>query len=127
MSRKSNSRPSRTPVHNNEASNSTMHLSRKMETAAQNDRRTFKTTEFLRNKCLDFDMYGRRVTLTFHGHEKFRTQFGAFCTILIAAICLMYALFKLSMLFGPKYAVPLVSEISPDSFYRIFGEVQAGI
>ena len=48
----------------------------------------------VRDKCLDFDMYGRNVMLTYQGHEKFRTKFGTFCTFFIGAILLLYAVFK---------------------------------
>ena len=63
-------------------------------------------------------MYGRNVTLTFHGHDKFRTNFGAFCTIFIALIVISYAVFKATELTNPIHTVPAMSVVHYQSFYE---------
>ena len=74
----------------------------------------------INDKCLAFDMYGRRVQLTYHGNENFRTNFGAFCTIFIGTIVMAYAIFKSTQLVNPFHALPLQSKVHRSSFYETF-------
>ena len=73
----------------------------------------------LAKKCISLDLYGRNVQLTYNGHEKFRTKFGAFCTLLVFIIVMVYALYSLADLLSPQPILPLHSKISYRSFYAI--------
>ena len=73
------------------------------------------------DKCLSFDMYGRQVMLTFQGHDKLKTKFGAICTIIIGLVVLSYAAFKATELFNLKHALPVRSKIFSESLYEIYG------
>ena len=76
------------------------------------------------DKCLGLDLYGRNVQFTFHGNEKFRTKFGAFCTLIVGLIVTAYALFSLTDLLDPKLPVPAHSKILYRSFYDIYAGVE---
>ena len=80
-------------------------------------------TDNIGTKCLDLDLYGRHVNFTFHGHDKFRTKFGAFCTIFIGIIVTSYALFSATALLKPQPAVPTHSKLLYKSFYEIVDSV----
>ena len=76
------------------------------------------------DKCLGLDLYGRNVQFTFHGNEKFRTKFGAFCTLVVGLIVTAYALFSLTDLLDPKLPVPAHSKILYRSFYDIYSGME---
>ena len=59
--------------------------------------------------------------LTFHGHDKLKTKFGAICTIILGLIVLSYAAFKATELFNLKHALPVRSTIFNESLYEIYG------
>ena len=63
------------------------------------------------DKCLGLDLYGRNVQFTFHGNEKFRTKFGACCTVLVGILVTAYTLFSLTALLSPQPTVPVHSKI----------------
>lgn len=67
------------------------------------------------NRFYNLDMYGRPVSLTFHGEEKFKTPVGVVLTIsLVLFLCLFiaYNLAKLNQL-----TPSLRTELYQDSFY----------
>ena len=84
------------------------------------------TVNGVADKCLNFDMYGRRIALTYNGQDKFRTKFGAFCTILVGLIVTCYAMFKSLDLLQREHALPIRSQIFYESFYEMYEEV-AGV
>ena len=52
----------------------------------------FKTNDLdIREKCLNFDMYGKPVSLTFQGREKFQTSFGATITVIVTILVVTFA------------------------------------
>ena len=71
-------------------------------------------------KCVSLDLYGRNVQLTYHGNDKFRTKFGAFCTFLVFISVLTFAIFSMLDLLNPQPILPLFSKISYKSFYDIY-------
>ena len=79
-------------------------------------------SENIGDKCLSFDLYGRNVQFTFHGHEKFRTKFGAFCTFLVGFTVITYALISLNGLLNPQPTMPVQSRI----FYKSFHDMLEG-
>ena len=72
------------------------------------------------DKCLDLDMYGRRIWLTYRGHDKFRTHFGAFCTILVGLFVISYAAFRVQLLVDPEFVMHVESKISSANLYEIY-------
>ena len=46
----------------------------------------------IRDTCLNFDLYAKPVRMRLHGHDQFRTRFGAFCTIAVGFIVSIYAM-----------------------------------
>ena len=65
-------------------------------------------------------MYGREVQLTFHGDDKFRTKFGAFCTLVIAVLLASYAFYSLVDLLSPQPTMPFSSKLYYSNFYENF-------
>ena len=49
--------------------------------------RKFKSNDLQMKNCfLNFDLYGKPISLTFKGQEKFRTPFGAAITIFVSLV-----------------------------------------
>ena len=80
----------------------------------------FESSHQIVDKCLDLDIYGRPVRLTFHGHDKFRTKFGAACTVFTGCFVLCYAAFKAMQMVNSKDALPMESQISYSEFNRLY-------
>ena len=74
----------------------------------------------LNQKYLNLDLYGRNVKLTFRGEEKFRTKFGAFCTLVVFILMTTYTLTSLASLLNPKPSIPIQSKISHKNFYQVY-------
>ena len=68
------------------------------------------------SKISKFDMYGRPVSLTFHGSEKFRTPVGAILTIILVVILAMFSAANLAKLNKLNPSFPI--EVYEDSFYQ---------
>lgn len=75
-------------------------------------------TDDIRDTCLNFDLYARPVRLHFHGHDQFRTRFGAFCTIAVALIVTSYTLIAVLNFLHPPKPIPTHSKIHYESFYQ---------
>lgn len=70
-----------------------------------------------KNRCQSFDMYGRPVSLTFHGQEKFKTPIGASLTILVISALLAFTIsYSLNL---ATLRNPIFSNYFEDSFYEI--------
>ena len=69
-------------------------------------------------------MYGSHIQLTYHGHEKFRTKFGSFCTFLIGAIVLSYAVFNASKLVNPHDALAVYSKLYLPEMHQLYAGTQ---
>lgn len=83
-------------------------------------KKRYSTNGNMVKKCVSLDLYGRNVQLTYHGHDKFRTKFGAFCTFLVIVSVLTFAIFSMFDLLSPQPILPLYSKISYKSFYDIY-------
>ena len=46
-------------------------------------------------RCLNFDVYGRQVALTFQGSDQYRTKVGACMTILVSMMLLTFGTYRL--------------------------------
>ena len=64
-------------------------------------KKRYSANENMVKKCVNLDLYGRNVQLTYHGHDKFRTKFGAFCTFFVIVSVLTFAIFSIFELFSP--------------------------
>lgn len=62
-------------------------------------------------------MYGRPVSLTFHGQEKFKTPIGAILTVLVISALLAFT--ASSGLNLAQLRNPILSSYYEDSFYKI--------
>ena len=69
------------------------------------------------NRCKNFDMYGRPVSLTFKGNEKYKTPIGAVLTIFVVSLLLTYALFNSLKL--DNLQQPIQTVFHESSFYQI--------
>ncbi len=67
------------------------------------------------NRCLRLDMYGRPVSLTFHGQEKFKTPIGSILTVTVITVLITFTLFKCLDLNNMKF--PLQASVYEKSFY----------
>ena len=47
-----------------------------------------------KERCLKFDLYGKPISLTFQGNDKFRTTFGATVTIIVTMLLLGFGTFR---------------------------------
>ena len=86
-----------------------------------------KLTYKIADKCLSLDLYGREVNFTFRGHEKFRTKFGAICTIMIGIMVILYGVFSLNDLLRPNFSEPVHSKMLYTSFYEVNEELAATV
>ena len=48
-----------------------------------------------RDKCLNLDVYGKPISLTFHGSDSFKTRVGAIITIMAAVFLVGFGAFRL--------------------------------
>ena len=64
-------------------------------------KKRYNTNGNMVKKCVSLDLYGRNVQLTYHGHDKFRTKFGAFCTFLVFLSVLTFAIYSILELLSP--------------------------
>ena len=55
----------------------------------------WKSSRQKRDRCLSFDVYGKPVSLTFHGSDKFKTRVGAIITIMAVVFVLSFGAFRL--------------------------------
>ena len=62
--------------------------------------------------------------LTFHGHDKFRTKFGAFCTVFIAMIVIVYACLKTTKLASPLDGLSISSQIYYPELCSLYSGIQ---
>ena len=62
-------------------------------------------------------MYGRPVSLTFHGQEKFKTPIGAILTIMVMSVLLGFTISSSLNLADMRN--PILSSYYEDSFYKI--------
>ena len=90
---------------------------------ASKDQKTYTRQHPVQDKCLTLDMYGRPVSLTFHGKEKFKTTVGACLTISVVTILGMFTLFNMLKL--NKLQQPIQTTFHEHSFYNINSELDA--
>ena len=60
----------------------------------KNNTRKWKTDRHIADKFLNFDLYGKPVSLTFQGNEKFRTSVGAVITIMVSIFLIGFGAFR---------------------------------
>ena len=70
--------------------------------------------------CLDIDIFGRQVKLTFNGKDKLRTRFGTFCTVVIAVIIMVYITLRIPDIFNYKNALPVISQMPREVFSELY-------
>ena len=75
-----------------------------------------KETE-LKNRCLNLDIYGRTVHLTFQGKDTFRTNFGAASTIFVIVALLIFVCFRLVQFRDPLQTLPMQSHVDSETVH----------
>ena len=63
-------------------------------------KRSYKVQKDAKSKFLNFDVYGKPVSLTFKGNDKYRTVPGVIITVFVGIFVLLYASFTATHLFG---------------------------
>ena len=71
-------------------------------------------------KFRDLDMYGRNIQLTYRGSDKFKTKFGAFCTLLAVIFMIIYVAAKAQVLVDPDFVMHIESKVSLENLYQIY-------
>ena len=79
-----------------------------------------KSDVALREHCLDFDIFGRQIKLTFDGKDKVRTRFGTICTVIIAVIILTYITFHVPDIWDYRNALPVISPMPRRVFTELY-------
>ena len=59
------------------------------------DQEHWKSDKKKRDMCLNFDAYGKPVSLTFHGSDNFKTRVGAIITIMAVVFVIGFGAFRL--------------------------------
>ena len=59
------------------------------------DKKKFRKTELhASDRCTSFDLYGKPISLTFQGNDKFKTRVGATITILVSIFLIGFGAFR---------------------------------
>ena len=74
------------------------------------------------DQCLDIDIFGRQIKLTFRGKDKFRTRFGTICTLIIIIILLSYMAFHIPDMMEYRNALPVISPITREMFAEHYSQ-----
>ena len=59
-----------------------------------NSRQKWKSHQQAKDKCLTFDLYGKPVSLTFQGSDKYRTRIGAVITVIVSIMLISFGVFR---------------------------------
>ena len=81
-----------------------------------------KSDDIIADNCLDIDIFGRQVKLTFNGRDKFKTRFGTFCTLIIVVIIISYITMHAPMMFDYRNALPVISPTPREILAELYSQ-----
>ena len=70
----------------------------------------------IKNKCLDFDMFGSSVQFNVDGRNKWNTCCGALVSVVIIAVAVLFGLYQFRVATSGSY-VPVIQAQTIESFY----------
>ena len=66
----------------------------KSKTFFEGKKKFRKGDQHKHDKCTNFDVYGKPISLTFQGNDKFKTRIGATMTFLVFFLLLSFGMFR---------------------------------